>query len=164
MIIVGAPHTSNWDFVLFLATLRHYGMKVRFLGKHTLFRPPFGWFFERLGGIPVDRSKTTGIVGQVAQAFDAAAQMILVIAPEGTRKAAPSWKSGFLAMAEESNVPVVLAGVDYPRRTVSLSEAIDVDGDVAAFMDIARDFYRGKRGLHPDLETPVAVEEELERS
>lgn len=161
MIIVGAPHTTNWDFMLFLAALQHYRLRVRFLGKHTLFRWPFGGFFERLGGIPVDRSKASGVVGQVASAFESNREMVLVIAPEGTRGSGRWWKSGFLKIAEAASVPVVLAGVDYSTKTVTIGDAIEFDGDVAAFMGRAREFYDDKRGLNPDKETPVVLREEL---
>lgn len=162
MIILGAPHTSNWDFIVFLAALHHFRIEVRYLGKHTLFRWPFGHFFRATGGIPVDRSRAAGIVEQVADVFDEATHMILVIAPEGTRKPARRWKSGFLKIAEMADVPIVLAGIDYPTRTVTLGEAIDFAGDSKGFMDAARDFYSDKRGLHPEMETPVALREEPE--
>lgn len=164
LIILGAPHTTNWDFVLFLAALQHYRLKVRYLGKHSLFRWPFGTFFERLGGIPVDRSKASGVVGQVASAFDSRPEMVLVIAPEGTRGAGRWWKSGFLKIAEAASVPVVLAGVDYSTKTMTIGEEIRFEGDATAFMDLARDFYRDKRGLYPENETPVVLREELRRS
>ncbi|HEY6636010.1 MAG TPA: 1-acyl-sn-glycerol-3-phosphate acyltransferase, partial [Acidimicrobiia bacterium] len=95
-VIIGAPHTSNWDFFLFLGTIQHFGIRVKFLGKLSLFRWPFGWMFRKVGGIPVDRTRGGGIVAQVKQAFADADELILVIAPEGTRGAAPHWKSGFV--------------------------------------------------------------------
>jgi 1-acyl-sn-glycerol-3-phosphate acyltransferase len=88
--------------------------------------------------------------------------MILVIAPEGTRAAAPHWKSGFLGIAEQADVPIVFAGVDAPNRQVVLSEAVPYTGDVGAVMDRARAFYAGKRGLKPVGAGPVRVEEEVE--
>lgn len=164
MIIVGAPHTTNWDFVIFLAALFHYRLRVKFLGKHTLFRRPFGAFFERLGGIPVDRSRASGVVGQVVSAFDDSEEMVLVMAPEGTRGSGRWWKSGFLKIAQGASVPIVFAGIDYPTMTVTLGSGIRFDGDAAAFMEVAREFYRDKRGLHPELKTPVTLREELKGS
>lgn len=163
-IVIGAPHTSNWDFVIFLAALHHFDIHARFLGKHTLFRWPFGRFFEGLGGIPVDRSRAGGVVAQVATVFEATEKMVLVIAPEGTRKAGRWWKSGFLSIAEAADVPVVPAGIDYLTKTVALGDAISFDGDVRPFMDRLRAFYTDKRGRHPELESPVAVREELKGS
>lgn len=164
MIVVGAPHTSNWDFVYFLAALEHYQLKVRYLGKHTLFRWPFGSFFEKLGGIPVDRSQASGVVGQVASAFESSAEMVLVIAPEGTRGSGRWWKSGFLKIAQAASVPVVFAGLDYSTKTMTVGEAIPFDGDSVRFMELVRDFYRDKRGRYPEKETPVVLREELRQS
>lgn len=164
MIVLGAPHTTNWDFIVFLAALHHFRLKVRYLGKHTLFRWPFGRFFRATGGIPVDRSRPAGVVDQVVRAFGDSKRMVLVIAPEGTRKPTRWWKSGFLKIAEIAEVPIVLAGIDYPRRTVTLGNAHTFDGDVSGFMDMAREFYSDKRGLHPDKETPVILREEVEGS
>ena len=158
MIITGAPHTTNWDFILFLAALHYYKFKARFIGKHTLFRWPFGYFFRAFGGMPVDRSKPGGIVGQVAKAFDEADEMILVTAPEGTRKRAPHWKSGFLKMAEAANVPVVLASVD--SREVTIGPTLVQTGDVETFMDEVRSFYADKPGIYPEFKGPVELLEE----
>ncbi|MGH3650754.1 MAG: 1-acyl-sn-glycerol-3-phosphate acyltransferase [Acidimicrobiia bacterium] len=157
MVIVGAPHTSNWDFVLFLAALHHYDIKVRFLGKHTLFRWPFGRLFRAIGGIAVDRSRPGGIVGQVKAAFDAEDRMILVITPEGTRGAASEWKSGFIEIAETAGVPVVFAGVDGPGRTLTIGPSVEVGHDRVALMDRVRAFYADKEGLRPGLKGPVRL-------
>jgi 1-acyl-sn-glycerol-3-phosphate acyltransferase len=163
-IVIGAHHTSNWDFVVFLAALRHFDIRARFLGKHTLFRWPFGSFFERLGGIPVDRSKVGGIVAQVARKFEAKDEMVLVLAPEGTRKAERWWKSGFLKIAEATNVPVVPAAIDYPTKTVTVGDAIYFEGDTKDFMDRTRFFYADKRGRYPEMETPAVLRHELKGS
>ncbi len=160
MIVIGAPHTTNWDFVVFLAAKWAHKMNAHFLGKHTLFRWPFGYLFKALGGIPIDRSKSGGVVGQVAAVFEDAKKMTLVMAPEGTRKPVPSWKSGFLKIAEVTSAPVVLAAVDFPRREITIGPAIEYRGDVSAFMDQTREFYSDKVGLHPELQGPVRVRDE----
>jgi 1-acyl-sn-glycerol-3-phosphate acyltransferase len=160
MIVIGAPHTTNWDFVAFLAAMRAYRMKARFLAKHGLFRWPFGYFFTALGGIPVSGSKSGGVVGQVARVFDEAEHITLVIAPEGTRASVPNWKSGFLKMAEATSVPVVLAAVDFPRREITIGPTIVIRGEVSSFMDRVRAFYSDKEGLHPELKGPVQLRNE----
>jgi 1-acyl-sn-glycerol-3-phosphate acyltransferase len=162
MIIIGAPHTTNWDFLVYLGALHHYRLDASYIGKHTLFRWPLGWLFRRLGGIPVDRTKPGGQVRQVVDALESSDRMILVIAPEGTRSAAPHWKSGFLHIAAEAGVPILLAYIDFPSRRAGMGPLVDFDGDIAGFMDRCREFYAGKRGLHRDNEGPVAVREELE--
>lgn len=157
MVILGAPHTSNWDFFLFLAALYHFGIQVKFLGKHTLFRWPFGPMFRKVGGIPVDRTQPGGIVRQVKQAFDERDEMILVIAPEGTRRAAPRWKSGFVEIAERADVPVVLAGVDARNKVLTISRAHEVGHDRKRFMDEVRAFYADKTGINPAGKGPVRI-------
>lgn len=157
MVIIGAPHTSNWDFVFFLGAIHHFDLDVSYLGKSELFRPPFGWIFEKLGGIPVDRTRPGGVVEQARQAFAAVKEMVLVIAPEGTRSAAGAWKSGFMKIAEAADVPVVLAAVDGPRKTVTIGPALPVE---AGFMDRVREFYATQRGLRPDKKTPVRLKDE----
>lgn len=149
MVIVGAPHTSNWDFFLFLAALHHFDMKVKFLGKHTLFRRPFGWLFRHWGGIPVNRQRAAGVVDQVKRAFDEADEMILVIAPEGTRGPARVWKSGFFEIAERVGVPVVPAGVDGAGKVVTMGPVQPVGLGREELMDRLRVFFEGKDGIRP---------------
>lgn len=161
LIIIGAPHTSNWDFIIYLAALHHYRMKASFIGKHTLFRWPFGYFFRWLGGIPVDRSKPGGLVRQVVDAIERSERMILVMAPEGTRKAAPFWRSGFLQIAAKAELPIVLGYVDLGNRLAGLGPLLRFDGGVTRFMDQARRFYADKQGLHPEGKGPVRVREEV---
>lgn len=160
MIIIGAPHTTNWDFVLFLGALHHFRLDVSFMGKHTLFRWPFGGFFRAMGGFPVDRNKPGGAVGQVADEFEKADGMILVIAPEGTRGVTDVWKSGFVNIAEAAEVPVVLASVDGPSKRVTIGPALHYQGDIKSFMDDVRGFFADKRGIRPELTGSVALAEE----
>ena len=160
MVIIGAPHTSNWDFFLFLAALHHFRIKVRFLGKASLFRWPFGFMFRRVGGVPVVRSHPGGLVRQVKAAFDETDEMILVIAPEGTRRAVDKWKSGFLEIAHDADVPVVFAGVDGANKRLTISPPHQIGDDRAAFMDVVRSFYAGKPGLNPEGRGPVRLDRE----
>ena len=160
MVIIGAPHTSNWDFFIFLAAIHHFRIEPKFLGKHTLFRRPFGAMFRKVGGIPVDRAQPGGIVGQVKAVFDSVGEMTLVIAPEGTRSAAPSWKSGFLEIAEAAGVPVVMAGVDAAGKTLVISPPQHVGEDRSEFMDRVRRFYGDKDGINPEGKGPVRLRRE----
>ena len=160
MIIIGAPHTSNWDFVVYLAAIRHWRMSPRFVGKHTLFRWPFGFFFRRFGGIPIDRSRPGGMVGQVTEQFEREKEMILVVAPEGTRKAAHYWKSGFARIAAEAAVPIVPARIHFPNKEVVLGPPIDFDGDERHLMDRLRAFYEASEGKDGGGMGPVRLREE----
>lgn len=160
MVIIGAPHTSNWDFFLFLGAIYYFGIQVNFLAKHTLFRWPFGAMFRKVGGIPVDRNQPGGIVRQVKEEFDAHERMILVIAPEGTRRAAPRWKSGFVEIAERAGVPLVLAGVDARNKVLTISPAHEVGVDRQELMDEVRAFYEDKNGINPAGKGPVQIADE----
>jgi 1-acyl-sn-glycerol-3-phosphate acyltransferase len=160
MVIIGAPHTSNWDFFLFLAAIHHFNIEPKFLGKHTLFRWPFGAMFRKVGGIPVDRTRGGGIVAQVKAVFESVREMILVIAPEGTRSPAPSWKSGFLEIAEAAEVPVLMAGVDSARKALVVSPPHEVGPSRSEFMDRVRAFYANKDGLNPEGKGPVRLRSE----
>jgi 1-acyl-sn-glycerol-3-phosphate acyltransferase len=160
-VIIGAPHTSNWDFVLFLGAISHWKISPRFVGKHTLFRWPFGHFFRMLGGIPVDRDRPGGIVRQVADEFEHSEQMILVVAPEGTRKPAPYWKSGFARIAAAARVPIVPVLVDFPRRRLVVGEPVAHLGDEKALMDRLRPFFEAGVGKDGRGKGPVRLKEEL---
>lgn len=159
-IAVGAPHTSNWDFVVFLAALHHFGLRARFLAKRGVFRWPFGYVFRALGGIPVGGPEPGGAVPDAVAIFERSEEMILVIAPEGARAWVPHWRTGFLAIAEAAEVPIVLAGLDYPKRTVTIGPVLHYRGDPDSLIRAAREFYRAKRGLHPGWEGPVALPED----
>ena len=160
-VVVGGPHTSNWDFPLGMMAARGFGVKISFIGKHTLFRRPFAWFFRWLGGIPIDRSRPGGMVEQTAEAFSTHDSLVLVIAPEGTRSATEVWKSGFYYIATAAHVPIIPAAVDAGRREVRLGEPMHLSGDLAADMGLVREFFEGVRGIRPERQGPVRLREEI---
>lgn len=162
MVIIGAHHTSNWDFVIGMLAARALGVKIRFLGKHTLFRPPFGWFFRMLGGIPVDRSRPGGIIGEISEAFARTDDMVLVLAPEGTRSHKPYWRSGFYEIARATGAPIVLAALDARTRRVRIGPTIATTGDVRADMDRIREFYSQYQGIKPEKAGRVRLKGEEE--
>jgi 1-acyl-sn-glycerol-3-phosphate acyltransferase len=159
-VIIGAPHSSNWDFVLFMGAIRHWNISPRFVGKHTLFRWPFGYFFRKLGGIPVDRDRPGGMVRQVAEEFERSERMILVVAPEGTRKAAPYWKSGFARIAAAARVPIVPVAVDFPGKKLIVGDPVTHDGDEKDLMDLLRPFFEAGAGKDGMGKGPVRLKEE----
>jgi len=160
-VVVAAPHTSNWDFILAMALIRALGVRPRFLAKHTLFRKPYAWFFRRLGLIPVDRSKPNGVVGDAAEAFASTEELVLVITPEGTRSRTSGWRSGFYRVAVAADVPIVLVAVDGERRVVRIGDPMPLTGDVTTDMDRIRPFFDGANGMRPDRrgEVRLAAEE-----
>ncbi|HSH68872.1 MAG TPA: lysophospholipid acyltransferase family protein, partial [Deferrisomatales bacterium] len=146
LVVVAAPHTSNWDFVLAMATAFALGVEIRWLGKHSLFRPPAGVLMRWLGGIPVDRGVRSGVVTQSAAALRSQEQMVLCVAPEGTRSGARRWKTGFYHIAREAGVPICLCTLHYPRRTLGLGPVLIPGDDTEADMTAIREFYRPFRG------------------
>lgn len=143
-IVIGAPHTSNWDFVFFAGAVEQLGIDPSFIGKHTLFRWPLKRFMYDMGGMPVDRSKPGGYVRSVIRAFDAAERMALVIAPEGTRSSTGKWRSGFYHIAMGAAVPIVPAWVDHARMEGGMGEPVMPTGDYRADMLQLLAYFRSK--------------------
>lgn len=157
-LVVFAPHTSNWDFVVLLLVRAAFHRDVKYLGKHTLFRPPFGWLFRALGGIPVQRSEHHQLVKAIAQEFRSRESLWLCMAPEGTRKKTDFWRSGFYYIALEANVPIVFAFLDAEKRECGLGDLLYLSGNVDADLEVIRRFYGTKRGFYPDQAAPVVFQ------
>lgn len=149
-VIMGASHTSNWDFLVFLGAVHVLGRQIRFIGKHSLFRWPMGGFMRALGGVPVDRSSPQDLVSQIVDQFRAHDDFILVIAPEGTRSFTTQWKSGFYQIALKAGVPILAAGPDYPTRRGVFGPLIRPTGNYAEDMKPAFAFFRTLTPKHPE--------------
>ena len=145
-VIIVAPHTSNWDFMIGLFTRSIMKLKSKFLGKAPLFKPPIGWLFYALGGYPVDRSKSTNLVDKVVEIFDAHEEFIIAVAPEGTRKKVKKWKSGFYHIAYGAGIPILMAGIDYQTKCVYFSDLFWPTGDYEKDMVEIMNFYKDKKG------------------
>lgn len=156
-VVIGAPHTSNWDFMLFLAVIFTLRANVRFMGKAELFNNPFGWFFYWCGGIPVDRSKSTGLVEQMVDACQRSQQFILVIAPEGTRSHVREWKMGFYHIARSAGIPIVFAAVDGIRKKVIVGQVFQPGEDAEADVKAIKGYFAGRTGIRPRKE--ITLEE-----
>jgi 1-acyl-sn-glycerol-3-phosphate acyltransferase len=149
-ILIGAPHTSNWDFVLFLGVIFHLKANVKFMGKAELFRNPLvGWFFYWCGGVPVDRKKSTGLVEQMAEACERSDKFILTIAPEGTRHYVSEWKMGFYHIAKKTGIPVVIAIVDGKIKTVHIGQIFHPTENMDADIKKIKGFFEGITGVNP---------------
>lgn len=160
-ILLGAPHTSNWDFVFFLGAVDELGIRPSFMGKTTLFRWPMTDFMLDMGGIPVDRSRRSNYVAQVADHFARADDLALVIAPEGSRSSEGRWKSGFYHIAMAAGVPIVPAWVDNARMVGGVGDPIMPSGDYAADLAKIAAFYRGVRPDCPRFERLAEQAREL---
>ena len=162
-VAVGAPHTSNWDFVVMLGVMASFGEKASFMGKDSLFKGPFGFVMRHLGGISIRRGVRESVVEQMADAFAAATSLILVIAPAGTRHRSDHWKSGFYHIARRAAVPVVAAKINYRDKLVSFGQPLTPSGDVSGDMGELRLFFADGVGKFPEqASTPRLAEEESE--
>lgn len=149
-VLIGAPHTSNWDFVLMLGIAWRLGIPMRWLGKASLFSGWRGPIIRALGGIPVDRSQVSGVVGEVVERIRGGEVFSLVVTPDGTRGTNTHWKNGFYRIARQTGMPVTLGYVDRTTMTTGLGPTFSLTGDVAADMDRIRGFYRDKAGFRPE--------------
>lgn len=160
LIVIGAPHTTNWDFVHMLATMASFGVKASFMGKDSLFKGPFGWIMRRLGGISIRRGVSESVVEQMTAAFAAASSLVLVIAPAGTRHYSDHWKSGFYHISRSARVPIVPARIDYERKIVTLGPPLQAGTDVRADMGVLRAFFASGRGKFPEQASMIRLVEE----
>lgn len=156
-VLVVAPHTSNWDFVWMLLLAASLGIKATWMGKHTLFRPPFGWLMRALGGLPIDRTARHNVVDQAIESLRIRDRLVLAILPEGTRKRTEYWKSGFYHIARGAGVPMALGYADYRRKVGGVGAVIAPSGDIDTDMAAIRDFYAGVVGARPDQFGPVRL-------
>ncbi len=156
-VFIAAPHTSNWDFLFLLAMTFVFRVRCIWMGKASLFRPPFGVIFTWLGGVPIDRSSRRSVVEQAIQAFQGREEMVMGIPPEGTRKKMDHWKSGFYYIALGANVPLAFAFVDYERKVTGFGPTFMPTGDIQADMEVIRDFYKDIKAKFPENFSDIRV-------
>ncbi len=149
-VVIGAPHTSNWDFYFAMAGMFALGLRASWLGKASLFRGPAAWYMRWLGGIPVRRDRHEGVVEDTVEAFRAREQLVVGLSPEGTRKKVKRWRTGFYHIAAGAKVPVVLVALDYANRVIRLGPAVTPTGNLRADMALIRGHYAKVQGKHPD--------------
>jgi 1-acyl-sn-glycerol-3-phosphate acyltransferase len=148
-VLVAAPHTSNWDFIIVMLLALALRANLFWMGKSNVFRWPFDAMFKWLGGISTDRTKSSGMVAQVVQKFDENEKLAIVISPEGTRKKVTYWKTGFYHIAQGAKVPIVLGYLDYHRKAGGIGPAVLPSGDIEADLKIIQAFYADIVGRHP---------------
>jgi len=156
-VIVVYPHTSNWDFPIGVLGRSAIGLPLHWVGKHTLFRWPFGALFRWLGGVAVDRTAPNGLVAQLGAQFDAIDPFFLAFTPEGTRSRTNAWKSGFYRLALAARVPVGLGFIDYGKKRIGIDTWLTMSGDASTDMARIAAFYADKRGLYPEKSGPVRL-------
>lgn len=150
-VVIVAPHTSGWDFVIGLLFRKALHLKhARYLGKDSLFKPPFGFFFRWLGGYPVDRSSSHNLVDQVADIFSKHDEFAVALSPEGTRKRVDKLKTGFYNIARKANVPIIMVAFDYKRKLTVISEPLLATDNQQADFEKILGFYRTIEGKYPE--------------
>jgi 1-acyl-sn-glycerol-3-phosphate acyltransferase len=157
-VLVGAPHTTNWDFPLAILGMAAMGIKFNWVAKHTLFRWPLGIVMRALGGIPLDRKTGgAGFALKAVESFHALDHFILAIAPEGTRHKTDHWKAGFYKIALKSDVPIALGFVDYKKKKIGIGKLFTPTGDSEKDFLLLKDFYCEKSGKHPEKQGEIRL-------
>lgn len=149
-VVIGAPHTSNWDFFLMLAAVFVTKMDVKWMGKNSLFKPVAGSILRWFGGIPIDRSKSHNVVQQMVKEFEANPSLNLILAPEGTRKKVERWKSGFYHIAYKAGVPIILGVVDAKSKEVRFAGIFKPSGDLENDLPLIQKHYQTAKGIKPE--------------
>jgi len=144
-VIIFGPHTSNWDFVFGIAAIFILGAKISWMGKQPFFRKPFGGILRWLGGIPIDRSSSHGVVVTMINQYKSRDEFILAIAPEGTRKKVERWKTGFYRIATGADVPILMACFDYKNKIISFGPLIYPSGNLNADIEDMQLFFENIR-------------------
>ncbi len=159
-ILVGAPHTSNWDWVAMWLLMWSGGVPPRVLIKAEIMRTPLGPLLRANGGISLDRQNPGAVVRDLVAEAKSGEPFLLIIAAEGTRKKVDYWKSGFYRIARQTGLPISMGFIDGPTRTLGFGPSFMPTGDVEADMDKVRSFYADKHGIHPELRTEPRLREE----
>ena len=145
------PHTSNWDFPLGIMLKFAMPIEVNYVGKDSLFKWPYGWFFRWLGGIPVDRKKSTNFVDNMVRLYGQYDKLAFALAPEGTRKRVQKFKTGFYYIAHKAQVPIILVKFDFGHKIVDFSEPFYTTGVYADDMKLIINHFKGVKGVNPEL-------------
>lgn len=155
-IIAGGPHTSNWDGVLGLTGKTAIGIDAHLMIKDNLFKGPLGWLLRRCGAIPIDRSRSAGVVEQTVEQFAKHDRLYIVVTPEGTRTRATKWKTGFWHIARQAGVPIVVALADYQSKRIFFPEVMTPGGDLERDLQYLYECFAGVMPKRPEkLSAPV---------
>lgn len=156
-VVIACPHTSNWDLPFMLAVTYVLDVEFSWIGKHTLFKPPYGTFFRLLGGIPVDRRDRNNAVSGAVEIINQHDKLMLIIAPEGTRSRAKRWKTGFYHIALGAGVPIVLGFLDYGGKRGGVLQVFYPTGDIEADLAAIRALYAPIKGKHPSRMSEITL-------
>lgn len=149
-VLIGAPHTSNWDFPLMLLVVLELRLQLFWMGKHTLFPFPFGGLMKWLGGIPINRAKSHNVVYETVSQFKNNEKFVVLVPPEGTRSRVTEWKTGFYHIANNAGVPILMGYVDAENKEAGFADFFYPTGNLEQDMKEIRSFYAGKKGLRAE--------------
>jgi len=149
-LVIAAPHTSNWDFPIAILARFSEGVMINFIGKKSLFKAPFGFFFRVLGGRPVDRSKSKNVVQSIIEIYESSDSFRFALSPEGTRKKVSTWKTGFYHVAKGAKVPIVMATLDFGKKEVLVNKPYYLTDDMQADFNYFHEFFKDVKGKNPE--------------
>jgi len=149
-VIIAAPHTHWLDFPLAIMIKWAEGAPINYIGKASLFKPPFGFIFRWLGGTPIDRSKSNNKVEGIVAIFNIKERFILALSPEGTREKVANWKTGFYYIAKGANVPVVMAALDFKNKEVRIAKPYFLTENMDDDMNFFRRYFENVQGKIPE--------------
>jgi len=148
LVIVAAPHTSNWDWVLGMLVILALNANIRWIGKSSIFKPGFVWFFKWLGGIPVDRNNPSSLIKRVKDIVSQEEGLIIGVAPEGSRQKVERWKTGFLRIAETTQSKILLLSIDSPTKNVHIGKIFNPTSNTEDNLRLIKDYYKTYKGIN----------------
>ena len=149
VVIIAAPHTSNWDFILAMLAIFGLNIKLRWLVKNSIFKPGFKIFFEWLGGIPVYRDNPSTLIENVVDIVKKEKSIVIAMTPEGTRKKVKRWKTGFLRIAKQTQSKILLISIDAPTKSIEIGKIFNPSGDSEKDLEFIQKYYTSFRGINP---------------
>jgi len=156
-VMIGYPHTSNWDFILGMLAKWGMDLPINWVAKHSMFWGPFKPIFMAMGGVPLNREKTTGFIQKNIELFAQREHFILGLMPEGTRSKTDHWKTGFYHIAHGANVPIALAYMDYKNKVIGVGDVMLTSGDIHADFETIKEFYKDKIGYKPEKQSSISI-------
>ena len=150
IVIIAAPHTSNWDFIYAIAAVFAININVKWLGKNSIFTPFFSSFFKWLGGIPVDRKNPASLIEYIVDIVEKEKGLVIGISPEGSRKKVDRWKSGFLRIANQTKSKILLISIDAPSKTIHIGSLFEPSGNNEEDIKFVKNYYKQFKGLNPE--------------
>lgn len=154
-VVIGYPHTSNWDFIVGILTMNALDLNAKWAGKDSLFWGPMGWFMKWLGGIPVNRRDRTGLVSRLADQLRHLERFNMIITPEGTRSYTEGWKTGFYRLALMLDVPVLCGVIDFEKKETGIIGCIKLSGNMESDLQDIAVIFEGTSGKFPHKASPI---------